>query len=89
MLAAGQRTASVHIAFCPPFAQTPEVSAEQTAGPPARLKTVQVLPYGARFDLKLAAACPESADVLLEFIAECRPAEQPVPAADKPHGGAD
>ena len=67
--AAGQRTGSVHVAFCPPFARTPELSVEQIDGPEARLKTTQVLPYGARLDLKLHAASESPASVVLQFAA--------------------
>jgi hypothetical protein len=67
--AAGQRTASVHVAFCPPLGAAPELSVEQIDGPEARIKTAQVLPYGARLDLKLAAALEEPASVLLQFSA--------------------
>ncbi len=66
---AGQRTASVHVAFCPPFAAVPELSVEQVDGPPARVKTAQLLPQGARLDLKLASAAEEPHDVALEFSA--------------------
>jgi hypothetical protein len=68
-IAAGQRTANVHVAFCPPLAATPELQVEQTAGPPARIKTAQLLPYGARLDLKLAAAAPQTATITLRFSA--------------------
>jgi hypothetical protein len=69
-MAAGQRSANVHVAFCPPFARTPRVEVAQLDGPSARIKTVQVLPFGARFDLKLAAFSDEAAAVLLQFSAE-------------------
>jgi hypothetical protein len=65
----GQRTGNVHVAFCPPLRVTPEVAVEQIAGPEARIKTAQLLPYGARFDLKLAAAAVEPTTVLLQFTA--------------------
>jgi hypothetical protein len=68
-LAAGQRTGAVHVAFCPPFRETPEVAWEQTDGPEARIRAAQVLPYGARLDLKLAAAAEESGSVVLRFTA--------------------
>jgi hypothetical protein len=68
-LAAGQRNANIHLAFCPPFAATPLLEVEQIDGPPARIKMAQVLPYGVRFDLKLAAAAEESSSVLLQFVA--------------------
>ena len=67
--ASGQRTGNVHVAFCPPLRATPEVAVEQIEGPDARIKTAQLLPYGARFDLKLAAAAEEPTSVLLRFTA--------------------
>ncbi len=65
----GQRTASVHVAFCPPFSKTPDLSVEQLDGPTARIKTAQLLPHGARLDLKLAAMAEEPSAVLLKFSA--------------------
>jgi hypothetical protein len=67
--ASGQRTTSVHVAFCPPLASAPELSVEQIDGPEARVKAAQVLAYGARLDLKLATAYDEPAEVLLQFSA--------------------
>ena len=66
---AGQRTSNVHVAFCPPFAATPVLEVEQSDGPEARIRTAQLLPYGARLDLKLAAAAEEPTAVLLQFSA--------------------
>ena len=74
--AAGQRTGSIHVAFCPPFAATPELEVEQLDGPEARIKTAQLLPYGARLDLKLAAAAEEPTSVLLQFSARTVQAEK-------------
>jgi hypothetical protein len=68
-LAAGERSASVHLAFCPPFARAPRVELVQSDGPAARIKTVQVLPYGARFDLGFSAPAAEGDAVLLQFSA--------------------
>ncbi|MEN6407380.1 MAG: hypothetical protein ABFC77_13035 [Thermoguttaceae bacterium] len=68
--AAGQRTAGVHVAFCPPFAAMPELEAEQIDGPDARIKTSQLWPYGARLDIKLSAPAEEPTDVLLQFLAK-------------------
>jgi hypothetical protein len=67
--AVGQRTGCIHVAFCPPLCVTPEVTVEQIEGPDARIKTAQLLPYGARFDLKLAAAAESSTTVVLQFLA--------------------
>ncbi len=66
---ADQRTGSIHVAFCPPFEATPELEIEQMDGPEARIKTAQLLPYGARLDLKLIAPIEEPASVLLQFSA--------------------
>jgi hypothetical protein len=55
-LAADQRTVALHVAFCPPFATTPDVDVEQTSGPDVRIKIGQVLPYGARLDARLVRA---------------------------------
>ena len=63
------------MAFCPPFAATPELEVEQLDGPEARIKTAQLLPYGARLDLKLAAAAEEPTSVLLQFSARTCHAE--------------
>jgi hypothetical protein len=69
-MALGQRSSSVHLAFCPPFARTPRVTVRQLEGPQSRIKTVQVLPHGARFDLKLAASSEGPETVRLQFSAE-------------------
>jgi len=65
----GQRTSAFHLAFCPPFAYTPEVDAFQIDGPEARLKVCQLLPYGARFDLRLNRAHDEPVAIEIEVIA--------------------
>jgi len=66
---ADQRTGSIHVAFCPPFESMPELEVEQIDGPEIRIKTAQLLTYGARLDLKLIAPIEESASVLLQFSA--------------------
>ena len=68
--AAGQRTANVHVAFCPPLEKTPRFDVEQIDGPKARIKTAQLLPHGVRLDLKLSTATDDPVDVVLEFAAE-------------------
>jgi hypothetical protein len=68
-LAAGQRTGSLHVAFCPAFDQTPTVGAEPVAGPDCRIKAAQILPYGVRLEVKLYEAANEGESVLLWFHA--------------------
>ena len=43
----------------------------------ARIKTAQLLPYGTRLDLKLAAAAEEPTNVLLQFSARTPPGGTP------------
>lgn len=71
-LAPGQRLATAHLAFCPPFAEVPELDVRQTEGPAARVKIGQVLPYGARLELKLAAPAQHPLDVRLRFSARSK-----------------
>ena len=65
----GQRTGNLHVAFCPPFAVTPEMTAVQADGPQARIKIAQLLPYGVRLEVKLAAAIDRSAAVVVQITA--------------------
>lgn len=69
-LAAGQRIAHVHVAFCPPLARAPSARLEPKDAPPMEVRASQVLPFGVRFDLKLAQPVDEPLDILLEFRAE-------------------
>jgi len=71
-VAGRQRTTSVHLAFCPSFATTPEIEIEQLDGPEARIQIGQLLPHGVRLDLKLAQAAEEATEVVLEFSATAR-----------------
>ncbi|MCR4412384.1 MAG: hypothetical protein NUV77_08170, partial [Thermoguttaceae bacterium] len=68
-LAPGQRTTSVHVAFCPPLPMPPEVAVEQVNGPPAKVTAAQTLPYGVRFDLKLAELSDQPCEVVLHCTA--------------------
>lgn len=68
-LAAGQRTAHVHLAFCPPFARLPQFDFRQSDGPSAHVKLGQLLPYGVRLDVKLDTPADAPATVLLQLTA--------------------
>jgi hypothetical protein len=74
--AAGQRTGSLHVAFCPPFDAAPDLEIEQIEGPESRLKTAQLLPYGARIDLKLLSPAEEATSVLVQFSARTARAKE-------------
>jgi hypothetical protein len=71
--AAGQVTAHIHLAFCPPFAHVPRIDYRQIAGPTARLKLGQVLPHGVRVDVKLAAPAAERTQLRVELRASQEP----------------
>jgi len=88
-LSAGQRSASVHVAFCPPFSRTPKAAITQLEGPPARIKTVQLLPFGVRFDLKLASASQRCESLLLQFSAQSEPLESGKAKLDAGKGKAE
>ena len=69
--AAGQRFAAVHLAFCPPFASDPSVTAHQADGPPLRIKPTQQAAFGTRLELKLDTVPSEPTSVVIEFVAQC------------------
>ena len=71
-LEAGQRSGNLHVAFCPPFAEPPEVAFEQSGGPAGSIKAGQVLPYGARLEVKLAAPAQQPESVLVRFSAKTK-----------------
>jgi hypothetical protein len=71
-LEAGQRSGNLHVAFCPPFAEPPEVHFEQSGGPAGSIKAGQVLPYGARLEVKLAAPAQQPESVLVRFSAKTK-----------------
>ena len=69
MLPDGTRTATAHVAFCPPFAERPQFDVRRTAGPACRVKLGQLLPQGARIEIKLHAPAAASDRLSLEFTA--------------------
>jgi hypothetical protein len=71
-LATGERNATAHVAFCPPFLETPKISLRQTAGPAGRIRAVQILPHGVRLELKLDLSPRHPQRVSIEFVAESR-----------------
>ena len=65
----GQRTAEIHLEFCPPFHTSPVLHIEQIEGPEALVKATQVLPYGARLEVRLARSGSERFETRIEFSA--------------------
>jgi hypothetical protein len=71
--APGQRSLRLHVSFCPQFETVPEVSVDKIEGPELTVRVGQVLPYGARLDLRLKTLNAEPVDVVLElFVREER-----------------
>ena len=71
--APGQRSLRLHVSFCPPFETVPQVSVDKVEGPELTVRVGQVLPYGARLDLRLKTLDAEPLDVVLElFVREER-----------------
>ncbi len=68
--AAGQRAASVHVPFSPPFATVPQVECETDGDDPARWKLAVVYAYGMRVDLKRESS-DEPAEIELSYSATC------------------
>lgn len=69
MLPDGTRTATAHVAFCPPFAERPQFDVRRTAGPACRVKLGQLLPQGVRIEIKLHAPATDLDRLSLEFTA--------------------
>jgi hypothetical protein len=80
--AAGQRTATVHVAFCPAFARSPAVDAELSGDLGGSVQPTQVLPWGVRFEVKLDSPATGAVAMLLEFVAsESEPVSASGPVA--------
>jgi hypothetical protein len=65
----GQQIFVAHVAFCPPLAQIPQFDLYQTEGPQARLRTTQLLAYGARIELRLNALPAKPTEIVVHFEA--------------------
>ena len=67
--AAEQRTATVHLAFCPPLEEPPAIECHQLDGPPCRIKTAEAQVYGARFEVRLQDRWPDPSQVQFQVEA--------------------
>ena len=71
---AGQRTAVVHVGFCPPLAYLPEIEAEALPdsllqNSPAKIKVVQALAHGTRLDIRLPKAATDDGQLWIDLAA--------------------
>ena len=70
----GERIVNAHVAFCPAFLNAPQVDVELVAGPDCTIRQALVVPWGVRWELKLAEPTAKPTWVTFEFL-----------AAEKPH----
>jgi len=66
---AGQRTAVVHVGFCPPLPHIPQIEAESHPGTSARINVVQSLAHGTRLDVRLPAPAEADRHILIDMAA--------------------
>lgn len=67
----GQRTAAIHLAFCPPFTKVPKLEVDVVDDSGATVKVGQALPYAARIDVKLPQPAAAKLNVAVQFTATC------------------
>jgi hypothetical protein len=72
---AGQRAASLYVAFCPPFERLPDVDVDSDDARIATAKLTQVLHQGAQVDVVLSRPAPTNALIPIELFA-VEPARQ-------------
>lgn len=65
----GERTATLVIAFCPPFERLPTVDAEIADDSGATVKVTQILHNGAQFEVRLPQPCDNHHSVTVEMLA--------------------
>jgi len=65
----GQRTAAVHVAFCPPLAAAPKIEAriDPEYGALATCKVAEHYVHGARFEVRLASPAQQATTVRIVF----------------------
>lgn len=71
-LTIGQKQAVVHLAFCPPFAATPEFECDSGDDSASRLKVAAIYPYGVRIEIKRSEACQSPTSVKIRYTAVLR-----------------
>jgi len=72
---AGQRTQTVHLAFCPPLQHPPSMECNQLDGPTCRIKVAESQIYGARFEIRLQDRCTQPVQVCFQVEARSEPAD--------------
>jgi hypothetical protein len=68
-LAAGERSATLYVAFCPPFERLPQVTAAVASGPSATVKLAQVLHQGTQVEVRRSGVLECRQNVTVELSA--------------------
>jgi hypothetical protein len=68
-LAAGERSTTLYVAFCPPFERLPVVETFVVSGPTATLKLAQVLHQGAQIEVRRSGSLDCQQSVIVELSA--------------------
>jgi len=71
-IAANDRIAIAHIAFCPPLFEQPELSAHTLDCEDAEIHITQAESFGARFEVRLSSASDGPRSVLVEIIGSAK-----------------
>ncbi|MEX2093091.1 MAG: hypothetical protein WD971_10465 [Pirellulales bacterium] len=71
--APSERTAVIHVAFCPPFEWLPSIECEAIDGPACDVKVAQVLHQGTRLETRLFHASTAAERVTIEILATDHP----------------
>jgi len=67
--APGERSATLYVAFCPPFERLPSIEAEAIDNSSASVKLTQLLHNGAQVDVRLPQPANEKQTVTVEIVA--------------------
>jgi hypothetical protein len=71
-VAANDRLAVVHIAFCPPLRERPELSAHALDCDEAEIRLTQVESFGVRLEARLPAVSDEPRSLMIEIIGSAK-----------------
>lgn len=68
--ALGQRETTVHVAFCPPLASSPEIETEDLDGVGLEIRVAAAFPFGARLSVRRSGELDERNADRIGFVAE-------------------
>ena len=71
-VAANDRLAIIHIAFCPPLGERPELSAHALDCDDAEIRLTQVESFGARLEARLPAVSDAPRSLIIEILGSAK-----------------